>query len=106
MTNFRVSFLRVVHHASTITTLRILYRASALGILLLAFPAPSVAQEAVTTTGPDTAVERKAPKTLEVLEREQEQKLQPFGANLFKGGFQSERESGLNPDYLVVPGVL
>ncbi|MDX1472334.1 MAG: hypothetical protein R3213_12615, partial [Flavobacteriaceae bacterium] len=35
---------------------------------------------------------------------EEKKKLEPFGANLFKGGFRSERESGLNPDYLVVPG--
>ena len=29
---------------------------------------------------------------------------QPFGSNLFSGGFSSERESGLTPDYLIVPG--
>jgi len=29
---------------------------------------------------------------------------QPFGANLFAGGFSSERENGLTPDYLIVPG--
>ncbi len=28
----------------------------------------------------------------------------PFGHNLFNGGFTSEREDGLNPDYLIVPG--
>ena len=31
-------------------------------------------------------------------------KLSPFGANLFDGGFQGEREDGLNPDYVVQPG--
>ena len=30
--------------------------------------------------------------------------IEPFGANLFSGGFSSEREDGLNPDYLIVPG--
>jgi protein involved in polysaccharide export with SLBB domain len=62
------------------------------------------AQETVTTAGPDTATERAAPRPVEVIEREQERKLKPFGANLFTGAFRSERESGLNPDYVVVPG--
>ena len=30
--------------------------------------------------------------------------VRPFGAKLFEGGFQGEREDGLNPDYLVRPG--
>ena len=30
--------------------------------------------------------------------------LQPFGANLFHGGFSNDREDGLNPDYIVQPG--
>ena len=30
--------------------------------------------------------------------------LRPFGEKLFEGGFQGEREDGLNPDYLVRPG--
>jgi len=30
--------------------------------------------------------------------------LQPFGANLFNGGFSNDREDGLNPDYTVQPG--
>ena len=30
--------------------------------------------------------------------------LRPFGAKLFDGGFQGEREDGLNPEYLVRPG--
>lgn len=28
----------------------------------------------------------------------------PFGSNLFQGGFSSEREDGVNPDYLIAPG--
>ena len=30
--------------------------------------------------------------------------VRPFGEKLFDGGFQGEREDGLNPDYLVRPG--
>ena len=30
--------------------------------------------------------------------------VRPFGEKLFTGGFQGEREDGLNPDYLVRPG--
>ena len=30
--------------------------------------------------------------------------IRPFGEKLFEGGFQGEREDGLNPDYLVRPG--
>jgi protein involved in polysaccharide export with SLBB domain len=29
---------------------------------------------------------------------------QPFGANLFRGGFSNDREDGLNPDYVIQPG--
>lgn len=28
----------------------------------------------------------------------------PFGANLFRGGFTSDREDGLNPNYVIQPG--
>ena len=28
----------------------------------------------------------------------------PFGSNLFTGGFGGERDDGLNPDYIIVPG--
>jgi len=30
--------------------------------------------------------------------------IRPFGANLFDGGFSSDREDGLNPGYIVQPG--
>ena len=33
-----------------------------------------------------------------------ESDVRPFGEKLFEGGFQGEREDGLNPDYLVRPG--
>ncbi len=29
---------------------------------------------------------------------------QPFGANLFSGGFSNDREDGLNPEYVIQPG--
>ncbi len=35
---------------------------------------------------------------------EVEQELQPFGANLFNGGFSNDREDGLNPGYVVQAG--
>ena len=34
----------------------------------------------------------------------EEEELRPFGSNLFDGGFQGEREDGINPDYLIQPG--
>ena len=30
--------------------------------------------------------------------------VEPFGANLFLGGFSNDREDGLNPDYVIAPG--
>lgn len=30
--------------------------------------------------------------------------VEPFGANLFHGGFSNDREDGLNPDYVIAPG--
>jgi len=71
---------------------------------LLFFTLPAPAQEAVTGTAVDIATERQAPAALEALERTAEKILQPFGHNLFKGGFRGAREDGLNPDYVVVPG--
>ena len=32
------------------------------------------------------------------------EEVQPFGANLFNGGFSNDREDGLNPNYIVQPG--
>ena len=34
----------------------------------------------------------------------EDEEVRPFGEKLFEGGFQGEREDGLNPDYLVRPG--
>ena len=28
----------------------------------------------------------------------------PFGANLFSGNYAAQRENGLNPDYMILPG--
>ena len=36
--------------------------------------------------------------------RARKRKVRPFGEKLFEGGFQGEREDGLNPDYRVRPG--
>jgi protein involved in polysaccharide export with SLBB domain/bifunctional DNA-binding transcriptional regulator/antitoxin component of YhaV-PrlF toxin-antitoxin module len=55
----------------------------------------------------DTTTQRSAPTAIE----EEPQttttdvpQMMPFGINLFQGGFTSEREDGLNPDYLIQPG--
>ncbi|MBX2886782.1 MAG: polysaccharide biosynthesis/export family protein, partial [Granulosicoccus sp.] len=48
-----------------------------------------------------------AGKTAELLQatpRPKRSRTEPFGANLFRGGFGGEREDGLNPDYIVSPG--
>jgi protein involved in polysaccharide export with SLBB domain len=73
-------------------------------LLLTSLCLNASAQEAVSTTTIDTATERQAPEALEALERTQTQRLKPFGFNLFTGGFRAEREDGLNPDYIIVPG--
>ena len=58
----------------------------------------------VERAGPSAAallqkVENEASRTLQTATE-----LEPFGANLFQGGFATEREDGLNPDYAVSPG--
>ena len=83
--------------------LRILNRFAVVAVVATTLP-PAAAQEAVTTMGPDIATERAAPPPVAAIEGNAERKLKPFGFNLFTGCFRSERESGLNPDYLIVPG--
>ncbi len=39
-----------------------------------------------------------------ILTEQQQEELQPFGAELFAGGFRGLRSDGLNPDYRVLPG--
>lgn len=39
-----------------------------------------------------------------VLSEEQKEELQPFGAELFAGGFRGLRSDGLNPSYRILPG--
>lgn len=49
-----------------------------------------------------------AGKTAELLQAtprpKRSKKAEPFGANLFRGGFGGEREDGLNPNYIISPG--
>ncbi len=47
-----------------------------------------------------TATLLQAPPAAEPIDEE----AQPFGANLFTGGFGGESDDGLNPDYVVSPG--
>ena len=55
-------------------------------LMLMAWAASAVAQS--ETLPPESPIEG----------------VRPFGEKLFEGGFQGEREDGLNPDYLVRPG--
>ena len=73
---------------------------------LVLWSSGSIAQSLGTTEAPlqneTTASERileSTPETNSAISH-----IQPFGANLFSGGFSSEREDGLNQDYLIVPG--
>jgi protein involved in polysaccharide export with SLBB domain len=60
----------------------------------------------------DTASERRAPQGVSALiagakvaEDGNEVELKPFGSNMFRGTFfSSEREDGLNPEYIIQPG--
>ena len=59
----------------------------------------------------DTANQERQARTLRstgtygpILTEEQKEELQPFGAELFTGGFRGLRSDGLNPDYRVLPG--
>nr|WP_202819713.1 polysaccharide biosynthesis/export family protein [Thaumasiovibrio occultus] len=40
----------------------------------------------------------------ELLPSSSDSQVPPFGANLFAGGYETERADGLNPDYLIAPG--
>src|SRR5690554_3678218 len=59
----------------------------------------------------DTADQERQARTLRstgtygpILTEQQQEELQPFGAELFAGGFRGLRSDGLNPDYRVLPG--
>ena len=71
-------------------------------------PAQGISDTSPTMGGLPTIADSIAgdtePSVREQLTPPEVQALQPFGSNLFEGGFSGERDDGLNPDYLVVPG--
>lgn len=65
---------------------------------------PSDGSEANAAAEQQTST-RRTPGTYGPLPVEQQQnELQPFGAELFTGGFRGLRSDGLNPDYRILPG--
>lgn len=75
--------------------------------LLLAFfsLSPAILAQLIGGDRIDVTTGREAPAEIDIVQQERERRqLQPFGFNLFSGGFHSEREDGLNPDYKVQPG--
>ena len=66
---------------------------------------PSIAQGLVSVDSTDTQITRQAPDEItDALTGIAPGKPKPFGANLFTGAFQSEREDGINPNYVITPG--
>ena len=75
------------------------------GMQLLCGSQIVMAQIAVSDNRIDTATERRAPQAITEHSYSVESQLQPFGSNMFKGTFfSSEREDGLNPEYVIQPG--
>ncbi len=78
--------------------------------LLLLLSMTSVHAQSVGVSGLELDTGDAAPLAEDVLRteapvsRQSMHVLQPFGANLFNGGFSNDREDGLNPDYTVQPG--
>lgn len=82
---------------------RLLLR-TALG-LILSLVSAVVSAQLISGERVDVTTGREAPEEIDISQEETiREKLQPFGFNLFAGGFQSERESGINPEYVVQPG--
>jgi len=52
----------------------------------------------------NTTAEGEAPEEVAISPEQVSDESPPFGFNLFQGGFRSEREDGLNEEYLVQPG--
>lgn len=57
----------------------------------------------------DTTTQRAAPAVIKeepepLKTTSDDPKITPFGLNLFQGGFNTKREDGLNPDYVIQPG--
>lgn len=69
---------------------------------------PSVKRTSPTVAGskykPSQPVQKNEEDHELVPQEEKEEKLKPFGANLFMGNFMASREDGLNPEYVIMPG--
>src|SRR3972149_3860811 len=75
------------------------------GLLGMSNVAAQIVVPGTATPESDTVTQRGAPLVIEETRAETESGLAPFGSNLFKGAsFSTEREDGLNPDYLIQPG--
>jgi protein involved in polysaccharide export with SLBB domain len=84
-----------------VTQTRILLIALA-SAAIIATPSPA---QVITGDVVDTSTEREAPQALGTEPiRPPEAKPEPFGSNIFTGGFTAEREDGLNPDYIIAQG--
>ena len=64
----------------------------------------SAAQGLISIEGEGAEPARQAPEVVDTAIRALPDALEPFGTNLFMGAFRSEREDGINPDYIIVPG--
>ncbi len=67
--------------------------------LILFFVSTVVSAQLISGERVDVTTGREAPEEIDISQEERiRERLQPFGFNLFADGFQSERESGLNPE--------
>ena len=82
------------------------------GLLMWLPAAPGAAQYAGIDTGssilapvatPDAGTQP-LPVTPAMVAAPESDALKPFGANLFTGGFATEKRDGVNPDYVISPG--
>jgi len=82
---------------------------TALGVLLCCLLASAASAQSIGQSDPVVPTNT-AGQTAELLQAPVEPSgppmAEPFGANLFRGGFSGEREDGLNPDYAISPGDL
>lgn len=78
-----------------------------LGVVVGLFIASSALAQSIgqsDLSGP-SSIEGKTAELLQSTPRQKRSKTkEPFGANLFSGGFGGEREDGLNPNYIISPG--
>lgn len=99
----KVSLSRILRFAPVAVVLAVLCSATtahAQSVSGLGLDAPVVEQSAESLLGNDGAAT--------VAEQGSDSRLssapEPFGANLFQGGFSGDREDGLNPGYVIQPG--